>query len=325
MDFNAVFNDGYTLRHTVEYLKATGTDGIFKLTKDGISYERESNTNTVYNILDIRACDINYFFGRGKNEVIEIGLGLNDFSKNTKVGKKDGFRMFREKGDTEISCQHICADAQNSGNTDKSYLIPKQISYDEVYFIDIPLPEKSPNYSGPIVEFSKVCSKMLSFGPHSVTMTSYKRGIKLVAYNSSDRKIKENSFGVVPEESYNVNGTKSPVNGTSSSISSSSTLEDKEIEEENEDEIDEDEKSEDPDEAVNLDHLDESEPIHSISLKISHVKAFSKIKNISPSTGVIKFYSIPDVEAIKIILSVGCYGKLTIFLRNPREDEDDDV
>jgi hypothetical protein len=176
--------------------------------------------------------------------------------------------MFRELGEEDISCQHIYPDAQNTGNTDKSFLIPKRIGDYEEYFIDLPLDENSPNYSGSIEEFSKVCSKILSFDPHSTKITAYEKGIRIFAYDSSGKKVKENGFGIFKtEENENV--------------------------------------------------------IQSISMELALVKAFSKIKNISPPKGIIKFYCVPDMETIKIVVSVGCYGKLTIFLRNPQEDEED--
>ena len=267
MDFDANFPDGYTFRHVVEYLKSTNVDGIFNFSKNAITYERESNTNTVFNILHIRTCDINYSFGHEDDELVSIGLSLSDFLKNTKVGKKDGFRMFRECGEIDISCQHMCADAQSSGS-DRSFLVPKQISYDEEFFVDIELPENSPNHTGTVGEFSKVCSKMMTFQPQYVLMTAYPRGIKLVAYNSSNKRVKQNFFGSVSD--------------------------------------------------------DNDEGMHSITIKQSLLKAFSKIKNISPSTGMIKFYAEPDKPTIKIILSVGCYGKLTIFLRNPPEEDEEE-
>lgn len=272
MDFDATFDDGYTFRHLIEWLKATHNDGIFVLSKDLIVYERDSKTNTVFNILEIRTCDIKYKFGKPANEQINLGVGMTDFVKNTKVGKKDGFRMFRETGVDQVSCQHICSDAKNTHNTDKSFLTPKRISYDETYYIDIPVPENSPNYSGSISEFSKVCSKITSHNPATITLAAYEEGIKLTAFDSTGRKLKENGFSV----------------------------------------------EEDTD----------KEPIQTISMSLALVKALSKIKNISPSTGIIKFYCVPDIPTIKFILSVGCYGKLTTFLRNPKDDdeeEDDEV
>jgi hypothetical protein len=241
MDFDAVFRDGYTIRHLIEYLKNTNFDGIFEMSKEGIAYEMENSNNTILNMLEIRASDITYYYNAELGDRVEIGLSLAEFSRNTKVGKKDGFRMFRETGEDQISCQHLCTNAQNSGNSDRSYVNPKKVVR-ELFFIDFPIPENSPNYTISITEFSRVCAKILLFNPSKTMLTVYSKGIKLEAYDSNDRKCKENNFGLDIEPNI------VPALGT--------------------------------------DSVSDKEPLQSIELKQSTIKAFSKIKNVSPPAGI---------------------------------------
>ena len=278
--FVAIFNEGYSLRSVIEFLKITNTDGNFVFEKDRITYNRNNGSNTVLNFITIRTCDIQYKFN-AENETITVGTDLADLAKITKAAsKRDSFKMSRKMGKNEkVVIKHTSPNSQSS----TSYLNSKNIEPEE-YVVDFETPEDEPNCTIPISEFCKACSAVSSSKATSVRILGFQKGGVIEGLGSNSEVVKSQSFG---SPDINEDGDKN--------VNSSKTLS---LENDSED----------------VDYAEQENFICTIYIDGNTLKGLAKSNNIPPSGGCVKFYMAPDV--IKLIIPIGGYGSLTTYIRS---------
>jgi hypothetical protein len=293
----AEFSDGYTLRNMIEYLKSTNVHGNFYFTREKILYSRADANNTVLNDISILGCNLTYYIYNSNEPHIPVGVTISNLRKITKsIGKKDSVRLFMRYGDPHLYIQILSVNAKALSRSNVNMIKPQAIEQ-EIYDVDgYARSEENPNCTIPVMDFCRMCAAMNSIQCSYVIIRGRPRGAIFEGIIDSGLMSRRDEFGIckksvgstIPDlaplmEDLSMDKIKVPTK-----IPKIVPLND--VEEDEEDDV-------------------------QIRVKISTIKALSKINNLSTAAGIVKLYLERDLPA-KLICNIGTYGKLIIYLRN---------
>jgi len=277
--FVCQFNDGYSFRNEIEYLKSTNTEGNIIFRKNSITYTKSNGQNTLLNCLKIRTDDITYYFNDKSVDEVILGFSLSEFARITKaIGKRDGFRIYMTKDENDsnpprASCVLLSHNAQVSSQQNVSYLNPKEVPVEEYEIIKSLKNKIEPNCSPSISEFCRSCSALNTAKCIHVRILCYQNSLELEGLDPSGRIIKKYRFG-----SSQLNVDPLAINDNDITINT-------------------------------------EKPIVTHTVHVSTIKAISRMTNISPQSSLIKFFF--DVECpILISIKVGTYADHETYIRN---------
>lgn len=194
--FVCQFNDGYSFRNEIEYLKSTNTDGNLVFTRTSITYAKSNGSHTLLNRLRIRTEDINYFFNTNLVKQLIYGFSLSEFARITKgIGKRDGFKIYMTKDDPRACCVLLSHNAQVSAQQNVSYLTPKEVPVEDYEVPREFINRIEPNCAPPISEFCRSCSALNTAKCLHVRLVCYKDGLILDGLDASGKTVKKYGFG----------------------------------------------------------------------------------------------------------------------------------
>jgi hypothetical protein len=291
------FSDGYSLRNMIEYLKSTNTHGNFYFTPEKILYSRSDANNTVLNDITILGCNLTYYIYNSTEPHIPVGVTISNLRKITKsIGKKDSVRLFMRQGDPTLYIQILSVNAKALSRSNVNMITPQPIEQ-EIYDVDgYTRSEETPNCTIPVMDFCRMCAAMNSIQCSYVIIRGRPRGAIFEGIMDGRTIGRRDEFGIckktagsaIPDltplmEDLSMDKIKVP-----NKIPKIVPLND--VEEDDEDEV-------------------------QIRVKISTIKALSKINNLSTAAGIVRLYLERDLPA-KLICNIGSYGKLIIYLRD---------
>lgn len=297
----AEFSDGYSLRNLIEYLKNTNVAGNFVFTPEDITYSRSDAANTILNEIYIHKSDLSYYVYNAPAAEVVVGVTISNLRKITKpIGKKDSVRMYMLAGDPLLYIQIVSTNTKALSRNNANFVRPQanieRLVYDVTGYTRT---EDNPNCTIPITDFCRMCTAMNSISCSYVTIRGLARGAIFEAMTDGSISGRIDKFGIIDEHK-----TVAPSPIDLSVIDSvMSNLHPDKIKASN---------VKTPRLLIQA-PIDESET--RIRVRISTIKALSKINNLSPPTGHIKLYIEPDLP-LKLVCKIGTYGKLTIYLRD---------
>lgn len=299
--FFAEFNESYSFRNLVEYLKNTNVEGNFVFTKDLITYTRADASNTILNEVIIRGCDLTYYIYNSPLPEIIIGLTIANLRRITKpIGKKDSVRLYMLPSDPLLYIQIISVNTKALSRNNANFVKPQlcdTIEYDPGTYTRS---EDSPNCTIPVMDFCRMCTAHNSLQNSFVTVRGLPRGVIFEGIIDGDITGRIDKFGIVDNIG---NGAADPV-----SISDNNPAIFSEIR------LDKIKAPTGKAPKLVIQTAAEAAEIR-LKIKVSTIKALSKLNNLSTSGGIIKIYIEKDLP-IKLVCNIGTYGKLIIYLRD---------
>lgn len=191
MTLRISFIDGYSLRQLFEYLRYTLTDINLLIGPSNITILESNNTHSLLHglVLDELVME--------SMESQTIGINLPEMCRMLKgVSKKDGLLLtITEQGD--LSEQRI--ELRILSSTENiSYVMIKDIPVQE---FELPYHSyKTPNLTLSPIEWSKLCTSLLSIKPITIEFRCYQQGMKIQALNASHVVFKEYILGEIDNE-----------------------------------------------------------------------------------------------------------------------------
>lgn len=207
--FWAQFNDGYTFRNLVEYLKKTNVDGNFLFSRKQIIYRMADATQAILNDIEINTSEIrNYIYNVTDEQGVEIsncvvGFSLQGLQTITKqIQKKDGLNvyMFQNDKDGNLYLQPVSQNAQNRDNNPIKYVKAKVVDLIDYNIGEYAKDENNPNCTVTMSEFSQMCANIVSIKSDYVIVTGYPKGIKLEAQVDGGLNGCIQTFGTISDE-----------------------------------------------------------------------------------------------------------------------------
>lgn len=176
--FVADFNDGYSLRNTLEYLKNTNSSGVLKFFPDKIVYEQSDKTKVIVNKIEINTSDLAHYEFYSENNLISIGLNISDVLSVTKtIGKKDGVRFYKLKDEQYLYIQIISQSSNAVEKDNVSIIKPQQINLLPFEEPEYERSERTPNAAILSSKFSKLCKALSALKCETITVIGYPEGI----------------------------------------------------------------------------------------------------------------------------------------------------
>ena len=303
----AEFNDAYSFRNLIEYLKNTNIAGNFVFSPENITYSRSDAGNTILNEIVISKSDLTYYVYNAPVPEVIIGITISNLRKITKpIGKKDSIRLYMLPNDPLLYIQIVSINTKALSRNNANFVRPQgnieRLLYDVTGYVR---GDDNPNCTIPIMDFCRMCTAMNSISCSFVTIRGLSRGAIFEAMTDGSISGRIDKFGIIdeaPSSSSKYPSGSSDLSLIDSFLSNLQIREDK-IKVSN----------------VKAPKLVIQPPIDTtetrIKVRISTIKALSKINNLSPPTGTIKLYMEPDLP-LKLICKIGTYGTLTIYLRD---------
>lgn len=283
--FMAEFSDGYTFRNLIEYLKGTNTHGNFEFSPLGITYCRSDASNTVLNDILIRAHDLTYFQYNSKDEKIIVGLTIANLRSVTKsIGKGDSIRIYMLPDDHLLYLKIISHNAKALSGDNVVFVRPQMIEMINYKINGYKREENEPNCTVPVSDFSRMCTSMNSIKCNCVVIHGKPKGVVFQGMLEGEISGRIDQFGFCDEISsipnnidiYNVVIKTPPVKAPKLKIKVAKE--------------------------------------GGTKIRIQTIKALAKLNNLTPK-GIVKFYVEKDLP-VKIVVNIGSYGKLTVYLRD---------
>ena len=288
--FVAVFNDGYTFRNLIEYLKGTNIRGHFRFGKDVIRYIQDNDGHTVLNEIEIDTSDlIEYEFESILPEIV-IGIQIDMMRNITRaIGKKDSLRIYKVPNEDTIYLQIVGQTASIDDQANVGHIQPLQVKTITDYTIpDYQRAERDPNCTVTATEFSKMCSGMSNLKVQTVTTTGYLRGVNFKAGTPGQVSGKIYQYGRINERSKII-----------TSLQTISFDQSKVIK---------------PEGPVATLKIRSSNEIDTLTIPIAIIKSLAKLNNLS-TAGTIKIF-MEDKNPLKLLCNIGNYGKLRVYIRS---------
>jgi len=286
--FVAEFIDGYSFRNLVEYLRGTNTQGSFRFSRDGITYQEADSGNTIINQIEIQASELyQYEYNSVEDEII-VGVAIQDIRAVTKtIGKKDSLTIYKMAEDDMLYFRTVGNLERSSERVNMCLVRPKQI---EVKNYEMPEYKPRPNCTVQASVFSKVCAAMASIKCRWIVISGAKQGITLKAMMENGVLGRVENLGDV-----------SDVNGTDDRFSRMRTIEP------------------DPNAPKVRINVVGGTEYPSIKVKTTNIKALSKLNNLC-SHGMVKIFIEPNNPLLRLSCKVGGYGVLNVYIRSPESE-----
>jgi hypothetical protein len=307
----AEFNDGYSLRNLIEYLKSTNISGVLHFCPDKIKYCRADVDQTILNEVVIYASDLPEYIYRAKEPSIAVGVTISNLRKITKsIGKKDGLCLYMNQGDPRLHILPISANSKSSTGNNVNSILPQQIKDQEYEVTGYLNSEDKPNCTIPISDFCRMCTGMWTISCSYVTIKVYPKGVCFEGLTEGGVITTQSKFGTTTM----TNTTKECISTLLSNVEIPDDVLEQQLDDHMDDQMEQEHEQQEPTIQIREDIQQQLK----VKVKISLIKALSKINNLSSSAGVIKIYMEPDLP-LKMICSIGTYGKLTIYLQEATE------
>lgn len=297
----AYLPDGYSFRNVIHYLKQTVTKASFVFDERKIKLEKENNDNTVLNKLKINAkadlmkYEYNVINADGQKEpCIAVGFETAEMFKIAKlIGKKDGVCLSIIAGEPHIKINIINYNDNGTGGAPPVNVVP-MIDIETVGFTKIEYMRKAedPNVKIGAAQFSKACRCFTALRCKEVTAIGYNNGVifKGIGDDGAIRRL----------EPFGDTSNNNPIDPALASLLSTLNF------------------SQKANPSPSKPKLKIVENPNLVSVKIGVIKAMTKFGNLTAS-GTVKIY-MEHKKPMKIVIPVGSYGKLTIYIRNVPDD-----
>jgi hypothetical protein len=290
--FFAEFIDGYSFRNSVEYLKATNKKGSFVFKQDYIMYAQDNVTGTVLNVMFYYASEMSrYIFNSEEKEEI-VGMDLGHLRSVTKpIGKKDSVCLFRLKNDPLFYIQII---SQNNRSANRSNLnAVRPVAVDLKVFEVAPYSRGDvPNCIIPASEFAKTCNAINAIKCTHASIKGYQQGVQIKGIIGNSLVSRCDSYGYIEQT------TRPTLDlGTLSNIRTP---------------VSTGPVKRGPRLVIDNSQGDE------IKVATATIKALAKLNNLS-TQGMVKVYIEPN-RPVKLSTNIGNYGRLLIYLQEPKQD-----
>lgn len=301
------FSDGYSIRNLIEYLKSTNVHGNFVFTEDGISYSQPDADNTILNEISIPRCNLPMYIYNSTEPYLAIGVTISNLRKITKsIGKKDTVQMYILPNNPMLCIRIISVNTKALNRGNMNYLKPQSL---DLVFYDLKdaysRSDDNPNCSIPIMDFCRMCAAMYSIQCSYVTVRGFPRGAIFEGMIEGGITGRIDKFGIcepLKDKSPSQDPISSPDFSSLSSLLDNISLDKIKLPSTNK---------------IPKLVVQSSEEEVRIRISMSTIKALSKINNLSTSSGIVKLYMEPD-RPLKLVCNIGMYGKLTIYLRDPK-------
>lgn len=322
--FVVEFNDGYSFRNLIEYLKITNIKGNLCFSKNAIRYQQQDNNNITFNDIEINTFELPFYQFNSQSEEIIVGINITDLRAITRtIGKKDSVRLFKEADEPSLYIQIISSNNQGGG---LNMIRTQQIEVRKYKFDHYCKSEDNPTCTIAISNFTRMCASMTAVKPTVVTMYGFEHGLIMGGRVKGDILGKIEKFGITDEdidimnfplynklnnsrgnESHMSNGEQMKTisynqgnGGGGGTIPKPKLV----VTSANSDE--------------NMDDTEES-PSYPILIQIRSniIKALAKLNNLSPNS-TIKFY-IEQNKPLKMVCKIGYYGTLRIYIKSDDE------
>lgn len=298
--FYAEFSDGYTFRNLIEYVRLTNFEGVIRCYSDKIVYEQSNEDGTILNKFEIYTYQLtDYQISSRTNEVI-VSVNMVKFRNVTKnVGKKDRCSIYKAPNDTTLYVQIFNANSQSNGEPSGLFPIETHdVVYNEYQDMHYDREENQPNCTVYQAEFAKMCASMISVKSSYITAHGMEKGIIFKGIKSDGTNAYIKDFGKVRQEQDKKIHAK--LRNIDKSIASIGPIENMTIKTSNV-----------PAPKLRIGEFGE---IQRFSISMTTIKGLAKLNNLSPM-GTIKFY-IEKGKPLRLICSIGCYGKLIVYIRS---------
>lgn len=285
----AHFPDGYSFRNVLGFFRQTCTRANFIFTPEGITIKEADATDTILAHAIIYADDLteykyNAYDENGELiEALACGFMTLEMQKSTKmVGKKDAIKLYTKKEENpNIYIQVMHAGSKSDSNLGLRIVPILEVEVHD--YKDIEYKRKTPNARAASTEFAKICADFSSLKCTYTDVIGFPDGIMFQGIESGTVKSVE-TYGKVTDirpifsssSRYSITGGKS---GSKPKLSVSMPGE-----------------------------------VSRVRINSKTIRAMTKFNNLSP-TGVIKFH-LEDGNPFKIVSPIGCYGKLTLYIRD---------
>jgi len=294
----AHFPDGYSFRNVLGFFRQTCTRANFIFTPEGITIKEADATDTILAHAEIYADDLTEYRYNAydeKGELIEAlacGFTTLEMQKSTKmVGKKDAIKLYTKKEENpNIYIQVMHAGSKSDSNL--GLRIVPILEVDIHDYKDIKYEKRTPNARAASTEFAKICADFSSLKCTYTDVIGFSDGIMFQGIESGTVKSVE-TYGKVTNirPIFSSSNRYAISNGKSGSAGSGSKPK-----------------------------LNVSMPgeVSRVRINSKTIRAMTKFNNLSP-TGVIKFH-LEEGNPFKIVSPIGCYGKLTLYIRDIRKE-----
>jgi hypothetical protein len=277
--FIAIFNDGYSFRNLIEYLRGTNTEGYFRFGKESITYIQDDDSHIVLNELEIDGSNLlRYEFESSLDEYI-VGVNIEQMRNITRsISKKEAIVMYKLKGDRLI---YIRPRDQNNKitfinpivmNTMTNYSVPTYTRN-----------EKQPNCTIAASAFSKDCSDLIGLKCERAEIKGFPKGASMT--------------GILPG---GTSGRLIRYGDTVGNLNISTKIES---------ELCSNPYNKGP--ILNI----KTENTCSITIHNTVIKSLVRLNNLSAS-GIIKLYMEPGFP-LKLLCNISHYGILRLYIREP--------
>jgi hypothetical protein len=309
--FFVEYHDGYVIRHLIELLKSTNTDGNFIYSPDRISYSQANANNTILNEVVLNHWTPNtgtYIFNSA--EPIIVGVTLANLRAITKsIAKKDSVRFYMHVGDPRLYVPIIPGDKSQlkkskdsiqESHQDMGILLPQSFPIFDYGVDEYTITE--PNCIAPVSKFCRMCNALKDIKCSYVLIRGFPQGVIFEGITDGCIIGKIEKFGYC--EMVDTPVTLPDVSMLSSVID---TISPEQIRTPFN-------TSKKPKLLIQATH-----EICRIRVKIDTIKALGKINNLSGSNGEIRFYMEKELP-LKLIFNIGSYGTMTMYLRDAIND-----
>jgi hypothetical protein len=287
--FYSTFIDGSSLRYLIEYLRLISLEGVFIFHKNLITYQKGDDDGNIFNDIKIKTYELTDYEFSSSNPEISANINLAEFRNKTRtVGKKEQLDIYKRPN--EPTNFYIQVRSQGKGANDAATLYCMPMRSENITIYELPTYTRNkhnPNITIYQTDFTKLCKALVANKCNYADFIGYDKGILIKGY-TSDGKI------ALVQEYGKLRTTTTKTSTTKSIITVSDTIK--------------------PQVAAPKLNIRDAEEIERFKIPNTTIKALSKLTGFSPN-GTIKFYIEKD-KPMKLVTSIGNYGKLRILIRS---------
>lgn len=285
----ATFTDGYSARNVLGFFRQACTRANIIFEPDQITIKEADATFTILADCRIDTDDLTeYQYNAYDNNgefipAVACGFETLEMQKATKmVGKKDTIKLYTKREENpKLYIQVIHAGSKSDNNL--GLRIVNILDVEVTEYHDLNYKRKNPNSRAASTEFAKICADFSSLKCTYTNVIGFTEGIMFQGIESGTVKSVE-TYGKIPDRRMIASSIGHEMSRHS-------------------------EGSQKP-------KLKITQPGEVCRIRINSktIRAMTKFNNLSP-TGVIKFFMEEDMP-LKIVSSIGCYGKLTLYIKD---------
>lgn len=194
--FLVEFNDGYSFRNLIEYLKETNTCSNFIFTPHTIQYRKSDANKTILNDFVLRKEDLPKYIYNSPDPEVVVGVRLADLRSLVRpIGKKDGLRIYMLEEEQNLYIQILGQESKSSSRENCSVLRVQNLSREIYDLDDYQRDIGSPNCTIPCVSFCKACQGMHAIKCTYATLEGLSDGLIIKGMTSGTTVGRREKFG----------------------------------------------------------------------------------------------------------------------------------